>query len=635
MCGIGGFLGDFKPERLDEMVEVLAHRGPDDSGTYYDQSTGIGLCHRRLSIIDLSPQGKGPMWDVSRRTVITYNGEIYNYPELRQELIDDGFAFNSHTDTECILNLYIRDGVKMLDRLNGIFAFALWDAQKRELLVVRDGVGVKPLYYSENERGFLFASEMKAMLKEPSIERTIDPEAIHHYLTYLWCPAPLTPFQSIKKLEPGHAMVVRDGRIERHWQFYDLPYDNATEHMPVDEAVHQVRAGIKQAVTRQMIADVPVGAFLSGGLDSSAVAVFAQEKLGEQKLQCFTIGFKGSPYASQDGQTRDLPYAKKVAEIVGVDLHVINVGSDMFEQLDNMIYHLDEPQADPAPINALFICQLAKQHGIKVLLSGAGGDDIFSGYRRHHALLSEKYWAWLPRPVRSYVRKATGVLPRKNALSRRVAKALSSAHLDADERLVRYFHWQDARVINSLYSRDFASQLNKNRNGDLVEKTLSHLAHDVAPLNRMLYLEGKHFLADHNLNYTDKMSMASGVEVRVPFLDPDLISLATKLPVGYKQKGRVGKWIFKKAMEGLLPNDVIYRPKTGFGVPLREWVRDDIGNVFSDVLSETSINNRGIFRYDGVSSLIQKNRSGAIDGAYTIFSLACIELWCRRFVDRS
>ncbi|MDH3217016.1 MAG: asparagine synthase (glutamine-hydrolyzing), partial [Candidatus Krumholzibacteria bacterium] len=441
MCGIGGFVGDFNPGLLEEMSQALAHRGPDDAGVFYDPSVRLGLSHRRLSIIDLSPMGKQPMWDVTHRALITYNGEIYNYPELRRELIEDGFEFKSHSDTECLLNLYIRDGADMVTRLNGIFAFALWDDENKELFVVRDGVGIKPLYYSETQNGFIFASEIKAILREKTVERVVDAGALHHYLTYSWCPAPLSPIRSIKKLEPGYAMMVRDGKVTSHWQFYDLPYNNGTNAIEEREAIQLVYRSTQRAVSRQMIADVPVGAFLSGGLDSSAVALFAQQALPERKLQCFTIGFTGEG-TSRDGQAEDLPYARRVADKLGVDLHVVYVGAEIVGELENMVYHLDEPQSDPAAINALLICRLAKEHNIKVLLSGAGGDDIFGGYRRHHALLSEKYWSWLPRRLRRGVRVAAASLPKKSTLSRRVSKALSYADLEDDARLVSYFYWQ-------------------------------------------------------------------------------------------------------------------------------------------------------------------------------------------------
>jgi asparagine synthase (glutamine-hydrolysing) len=633
MCGIVGFVGQFEEDLLTRMNAALAHRGPDDSGIWFDPAHGIGLAHRRLSIIDLSPLGHQPMWDASHTAVIVFNGEIYNYRELRQSLVDHGCIFNSHSDTEVLLNLYLRDGIAMLTRLNGMFAFALWDTRTRELFLARDGVGVKPLYYTENQQGVLFASELKAILDDPSVDRTIDPLAIQSYLTYLWCPAPRTPLQTVKKLEPGHALLVKDDRIHKYWQFYDLPYHQPLENLSVVDAIEQAQHYLKQAVQRQMVADVPVGTFLSGGLDSSAVTTFAQQALVSGKLQCFTIGFQSADAVACDGMTADLPYAQQVARHLGVDLHTIYVGAEMIDHLERMIYCLDEPQADPAPINALFISQLAREYGIKVLLSGAGGDDIFTGYRRHFALMQERYWDWLPRPVRRGIAAAARALPVGNPLSRRLSKGFQYANLAARERLVSYFFWLHPDMLPPLYGPLLRESLRSVHPASLLLETLRSLPDTTLPLNQMLYVEGKHFLCDHNLNYTDKMGMAVGVEARVPLLDPDLIALAARLPLKYKQHGRIGKWIFKKAMEPYLPHNVIYRPKTGFGAPLRYWLKHQLRPVIEDVLSESSLNTRGLFDPIGVHKLIALDRQGKVDTAYTIFSILCIELWCRIFLD--
>ncbi len=283
MCGIAGFSGDFDPALLERMSAALAQRGPDDHGSLHLPDADLGLAHRRLSIIDLSARGHQPMWDVTRTVAITYNGEIYNYRELRDELITDGYGFNSDCDTEVILNLYLRDGDKLLERLNGIFAFAIWDTRSKSLLVARDGVGVKPLYYAETPKGFLFASELKALMHEPSLDRTLDHQAIRHHLLYLWCPAPLTMLRAVRKLEPGHAMRVKAGRVTKRWRFYDLPLDQEFVDWPEADAIVQVRKYLTRAVDRQLVADVPVGAFLSGGLDSSTVVALAQRRYGQEE----------------------------------------------------------------------------------------------------------------------------------------------------------------------------------------------------------------------------------------------------------------------------------------------------------------------------------------------------------------
>ncbi len=631
MCGIAGFQGDFDERLLERMSAAMAHRGPDDRGAWFDAERRTGLAHRRLSIIDLSPRGHQPMWDVTRRVAIVYNGEIYNYRELRRELVADGYAFHSDSDTEVLLNLYLRDGDKLLERLNGIFAFALWDARSGELLIARDGFGVKPLYWASTPRGTLFASEMKSLLHEPSIDRTLDPEAIRSHLTYLWCPSPLSVLRSVHKLQPGHALRVRDGRVERQWCFYELPYDQEPVDWPEFDAIVQVRKYLHRAVERQLVSDVPVGAFLSGGLDSSSVVALAQRQLGGERMQCFTIGFRDAE-ARTEGMAADLPYAERVARHIGVDLHTIWVGSEMVRDLPRMVFHLDEPQADPAPINALYISRLAREHDIKVLLSGAGGDDVFTGYRRHYALQMEPLWSWLPPGARTLMRRASERIHPTSEGRRRLAKAMRYAELDGDARIHSYFWWIAPELVRPLFRPELRAHF-AAPGESVVERTLAELAPSVPPLNRMLHLEAKFFLADHNLNYVDKVSMANGVEVRVPLLDPELVSLAARLPLHYKQRGRVGKWVLRKAMEPYLPHEVLHREKTGFGAPLRHWLRRDLRPLVEEVLSEDALRARGIFDPGAVRAMVHLNAERRIDATYTIFSMICLELWCRMFVD--
>lgn len=631
MCGIAGYSGHFDASLLDEMGRLIAHRGPDDNGAFVDTENGIGLAHRRLAIIDLSPAGHQPMWDAGRRVVIVFNGEIYNYRELRAELRSQGFEFKGNSDTEVLLNLYLRDGEGMLGRLNGIYAFALWDPERKLLFVARDGLGVKPLYYHEGAAGFLFASEMKALLCA-GIGRTLDPLAAQSYLNFLWCPAPRTMLQEVKKLEPGHFLVVRDGRIERKECFYDLPYDAPALVISAEEAAGRVADAVALAVERQMVADVPVGAFLSGGLDSSSLVAFARKHVVQGRLQCFTIGFSDAAARREDFGL-DEGYAQRVARHLDVDLHTVRVGPEMAGQLERMIWLLDEPQADPAPINALLISELARAQGIKVLLSGAGGDDIFTGYRRHYALQQERYWSGLPRSARAMLRRTSAALPQHSSIGRRLAKAFRHADLDPDSRLCGYFAWNDAGTLAGLHGPLLRDALRGTDPLLPLRDSLAGLPEGVHPLNKMLYLEGKHFLADHNLNYTDRMSMAAGVEVRVPLLDPDLVALAASLPVNYKQNGATGKWIFKKAMESYLPHDVIYRPKTGFGVPLRNWMRHELRPLIDDLLSDASLCKRGLFDLAAVRRLREADARGRADGTYTLFAMLSMEIWCRLFLD--
>lgn len=633
MCGITGFYGDFDRSLLQRMSRIIAHRGPDAEGEWFDEKEPVGLAHRRLSIIDLSELGRQPMTDLSGRAIITYNGEIYNFKELRDSLVRDGYSFRSQSDTEVLINLYLRDGYDMLSQLNGIFAFALWDVRKESLFLARDGLGVKPLYYAETPAGFLFSSELKSILVDERVSRELDIDALHDYLTWLWRPAPGTMLKSVKKLPPGAALIVKNGRIEREWTFYDLPYGPNIENIEPDEAVELVRTALQEAVSRQMVADVPVGTFLSGGLDSSSVTALAREYVADGSMQCFTMGFKDRGM-EDEGFVNDLPFAERAADHLGVALHTVHAGHEMAGRLEGMIWALDEPQADPAPINAWLISELAREHGIKVLLSGAGGDDIFTGYRRHFALLQEKYWSWLPVPVRRLMARAAGNIPSGRPLGRRLAKAFQMADKNENERIAGYFNWIMPELRNTLFEPGIVEHISRNGRDDPLMSSLQKLPAGTHALNRMLYLEGKHFLADHNLNYTDKMGMATGVEIRVPLLDPDLVALAAKLPVHLKQHGRTGKYIFKKAMEPYLPMDVIYRPKTGFPAPLRRWLHNELKDVVQDALSNESLKKRGLFNAAGVSKLLESDRAGRVDAAYPLFSIVCMELWLRLFVDR-
>jgi asparagine synthase (glutamine-hydrolysing) len=632
MCAIAGFSGRFDRDLLLRMSAALRHRGPDGEGSCFSADGAVGLVHRRLAIIDLSPTGAQPMTDAATGVTITFNGEIYNYRELRTPLAAAGVAFVGPSDTEVILRLYLARGRNALPMLNGIFALAIWDPRDRSLLLARDGAGVKPLYYAEPASGFLFASELKALLECDAVDRAIDPRAVCLYLTYLWSPTPYTMLRSVKKLEPGCALLVRDGRIAERWRFYELPYPTPRFEGNAADAAASVRAALDTAVRRQMVADVPVGAFLSGGLDSSAVVAYARRHAPQRRLQCFTIETAHS--TAEEGFVDDLPYARRVASHLGVDLHAIRVGPEIVAHFERMVRHLDEPQADLAPLNALMICELARAHGIKVLLSGAGGDDIFTGYRRHFALMQEPWWRWLPGPMRGLLGATARALPTSVPLLRRVRRALADAGLDGDERLVSYFTWLRPADSAPLLACELRAQCDGWSPLQPLTDSLRAVDGEREPLNRMLYLEARHFLCDHNLNYTDKMGMAVGVEVRVPFLDPDLMRLAASLPSQFKQRGAEGKWILKRAMEPELPRDVIYRPKTGFGVPLRRWLRHELRDHVEDLLSERSLAARGLFDPAAVTRLRQMDAAGRIDAAYPLLALSSIELWCRIFLDR-
>jgi asparagine synthase (glutamine-hydrolysing) len=652
MCGIAGFQGDYTPQLVDAMVASIAHRGPDGEGVERFFGAGYAptaLGHRRLAIIDLSDNGLQPMssgTDDDRRKSagvwLVFNGEIYNFQELRQSLVRDGLKFRTATDTEVLLRLYERDGFDMLRKLNGIFAFAIHDCRPKNrpdgmpyggLFLARDQLGVKPLYFAETAAGFLFGSEMKALRCSDDLALHVDPIALHQMLGLLWTPAPRTMLAAVKKVRPGEAVVVENGKIKRIWSYYIPPYDGQCIGSTFDEAAVNLAESVFEAVDRQLVADVPIGAYLSGGLDSSAIVAMMRKARPKTEIECFTIGLK-CPEDSGD-QVEDLPFARRVAKHLGVNLHEVPVDPDEIRALAQMIAMLDEPQADPAPINATLIARKASEMGIPVLMSGAGGDDIFTGYRRHFALMSEHYWQWMPVGMRALLRQGSAKLSRvsKTNITRRIAKLFAHADQESSNRLASYFVWSPESLRRALYSESFGERVENSLAIDPLMASLLEIPEENDRLQQMLYLETRHFLADHNLNYTDRAGMSVGVEVRVPLIDPRIVELATKLPPQFKQRGNVGKAVFKKAMEPFLPRDVIYRPKTGFGVPLRQWLRNELSDLVTETLSHDTINTRGFFDPKAVDNLIAADRNKSIDGSYTIFALMSFELWCRNVLD--
>ena len=634
MCGISGFSlsseMSFSKDNLIKIVNSMSHRGPDGYGVYEDSNKKVSLFHTRLSIQDTSLLGHQPMLSNNKQIILVYNGEIYNFPELRSELVAKGVKFNGHSDTEVLLNLYIEKGKEMLPRLNGIFAFALWDQRSQSLFLARDNFGVKPLYYASSNDNFFFASEIKAII--PLLENSIslNIESLQSYLRFLYCPGKGTPIKCVHKLLPGEAMLVQEGKIKSCWKWYCPPVfkKKPKQIMNKETAINGVRDYLRNAVARQMLSDVPVGAFLSGGLDSSAIVSFASER--KKDIRCFTIEVQGG---QEKDTTDDLHYARRVAKHLNVSLDVVQINSNkMARDFELMVKILDEPIADPAALNVLYISQLAQKQGIKVLLSGTGGDDLFTGYRRHYALMTEHWWNWLPVKLRNVLKYTSLKFDQNNSLSRRLTKLFSGAHLEGDERLINYFSWIQRDDLKKLYSLEFSSAIkDSNANSEML-RFLKDLSPNISKLDRMLALEQQFFLPDHNLLYTDRMSMAAGVEVRVPFLDKELVEFAYNIPDHFKQRGSNGKWVLKKALEGYLPRDVIYRPKTGFGAPLRKWMRTDLREFLGDILAPESLVNRGLFDPTAVWKLIADNDNGKIDASYTLFSLLCIEIWCKNYI---
>ena len=623
MCGIlatinhNAFLAEIA---LNNMI----HRGPDAMGTFKYKNLLLG--HLRLSIQDLSSSADQPMYSLDARFSIIFNGEIYNHWELREQELSD-YIFKTRSDTETILALYIKYGQKCLSMLNGIFAFVIFDKISESIFVARDQFGVKPLYYALNDDKFACASELKALL--PYLEnRDLDIEAIQDYLTYMWCPGEGTPFKEVRKLLPGSFLKIdlNDVSQTENVRYYKLKFpEKILDNKPIEVWMDDLEQKLMAAVKRQLLSDAPIGFFLSGGLDSSLLVAMARKLLPDHKLKCYTI----DSGESKDGFSNDLHYARKVAKHLDVELVEIKVDSSLVDIFDKMIWYLDEPESDPAPFNAYKIAERARKDGIKVLIGGTAGDDIFSGYRRHQALLVDKYFDYMPMFMRKTVKKIIKNISSKKPIVRRLKKLTKSMDKYKNDRMVGYFEWQDFNFVKSIFNADNQDKLKKQ---NLYFKSLLEDVKDVeSDLNKLLYLEIYTFLIDHNLNYTDKAGMANSVEIRVPYLDLELVEFSTTIPPRFKMNGKQTKYILRKVAEKYLPNNVIYRPKAGFGVPIESWIRNDLNEYVVESMSKKEISATGIFDYEKVNEIVSQNREGKINASYNIWSLLAIQSWIKQF----
>jgi len=631
MCGIIGICAKNASTFIEQANRSIAHRGPDDEGTYTDEYIALG--HQRLSILDLSPTGHQPMHSADGDYVMIFNGEIYNHEEIRQQIANK-YPFRSSGDSETLLYGYIQYGAEILNKLNGIFAFAIYQKSTQKLFVARDQMGVKPLYYYQKNNTFLFGSEIKSFIHTPDFDKTIDYEALVNYLHFIWSPGTQTPFKYVKKLPAGHYLElnVKNPQQYKIQKYYEIPFDGKTFQKSEQAWIEELDERLTKAVSRQMLSDVPVGFFLSGGLDSSSLVALAKKLNPDKKIQCYTIE-TGDQDINSNGSENDLPYAIKVAKHLNVDLEIVKADTDILQDFDKMIWHMEEPQGDPAPLNVYNISRIARQTGHVVLIGGAGGDDLFSGYRRHQALRAEKYFKHIPAFAGNAIKSASGLLNTQKPFGRRVQKLTKHLNRDTLNRLAGYYEWMPLERNLNLFHKDIRQQIEHHNPANYLIDSLQNIPNEKNLLNYLLYWDMKYFLTDHNLNYTDKLSMATGVEVRVPFLDLELIDFSTRLPVDIKMKGSEAKYILKKTMEKYLPKDIIYRPKTGFGAPVRRWILQDLDEMIENYLSTENIRKRGIFDEKNVRQLIADNKAGKIDGAYAIFALLCIESWFRQFVD--
>ena len=629
MCGILGVISSGEIDLdFDSLLDKIDHRGPDDTGVYNNGGTYLG--HQRLSIQDLSSNGKQPMFSSDGQYVIVFNGEIYNHLEIRHNYLN-GYAFKSSSDTETILYGYIELGEEILDHLNGIFAFSILNIETGDLLIARDNFGVKPLYYGVHNDLFLFGSELKSLSMVPGVDKTLDHSALLNYINFLWSPGEQTPFQSFKKLLPGHFIrlnvnEIKNFEIER---YYEIPFNGQVKQQGESAWIDELDNALCKAVERQLLSDVPIGYFLSGGLDSSLIVAIAAKLKGNSDFNCYTI--KTNESENFEGFVNDIHYARKVAKDLGVNLIEVDSDINVVEDFDKMIWHLDEPQADFAPLNVYHICKEARKHGDIVLLGGTGGDDLFSGYRRHMALQYEKYFRLIPNPIRSLIKRIIQSIDSDKPLVRRLQKLTVNLDRDVLNRIADYYQWLPLDITKSLFLDKLQDDISHFLPSDILISSLENIPHEKGLLNRMLYWDMKYFLTDHNLNYTDKLSMALGIEVRVPYLDKELVELSTLIPENLKFNKGETKYLLKKVAERYLPNDVIYRPKSGFGVPARNWIKTDLDTFVRSRLSPENLNKFDLFEVEKIHQIIEDNKSGRLDASYPILSLLAIESWLRQF----
>lgn len=636
MCGICGTVGIADERLLRAMTATLGHRGPDGAGVRCFPPAGglppAALGHRRLSIIDTSNRGAQPMADASGRYWITYNGEIYNFAELRARLTRDGHRFRSTTDTEVLVELFARHGPSALDHLNGMFAFAVWDCVAGTLFLARDRLGVKPLYYAQRGETFCFGSEVKALLPAlPPAGLRID--ALADYLTFLWVPDPDTLFQGVYKLPPGHCATFADGRltVRRYWEMTFAPEERSEA-----EWAAMVGDAVAAAVRGQRISDVPLGSFLSGGLDSSAI-VAELARAGEPPVT-YTAGFS-SDDLSHDVMPDDVRYSRLVARHFDVQYHEQTLEPRVAELLPRLVWYMDEPVADPAAMTTYLICSAARER-LTVILSGMGGDEIFAGYPRHLAARLAMFGDVIPAPIRAGIRRGIeghlgiGRPGRLRGPRRNMLKLLRGIELPPRERYLTSCAYYREEELAGILGADVQAELAGH---DPFRHHRDHFARveDEHWLNQILYVDMKTFLPCLNLTYTDKMSMAASTEVRVPLLDDELVALSGRIPPNLKLRRLTRKYILKRSMEDRLPREVIWRPKAGFSAPIRSWLVGDLKPMVDDLLSPERIRARGLFDPKEVRRLVDDFASAREDNALRIWALVTLELWQQTFMDGS
>ncbi|HYI38509.1 MAG TPA: asparagine synthase (glutamine-hydrolyzing) [Thermoleophilaceae bacterium] len=626
MCGIVGQVrqnGPVDPALVERMCAALEHRGPDSRGTHVESGAGLGI--QRLRVIDVEG-GDQPIYSEDRSVAVVLNGEIYNFRELRERLERAGHTFRTEGDTEVIVHLYEEEGPGCVRSLDGMFAFALWDEPRRRLVVARDRVGKKPLFYSLQGGTLSFASEMAALLQDPDVPREVLPAALDCYLAFGYVPAPMTAFRGVHKLEPATTMVFENGSLthERYWQ---LDYGRKLDVTDPAEIGERIREALRRAVRRRLISDVPLGAFLSGGIDSSAV-VAAMAEATSQPVRTFSIGF---------GEERfnELPHARQVAEMFGTEHHEFVVEPDGMALTPKLVRHYGEPFADSSAIPSFHLAELTRKH-VTVALNGDGGDESFAGYTRYAANVLGSRLQRLPAPVRRAGAAVAGRLGSNGKIdstmnrARRVGESMA---LDAPTRYARYMAPFDDVARRDLYTAEYQSLVDESGAYEVIAGPWNEASGD-ALVDVMLEVDVRTYLPGDLLAKVDIATMAHSLEARSPFLDPELMQLAASIPAEMKLRGMEKKVVLRDALRGWIPDEILDRPKRGFMVPLVEWFRGELRDHTYDVLLDPVALDRGMLREDAVRGLLDGHQAGA-DHSHRIWTLLMLEMWQREFVDRA
>ncbi len=628
MCGIAGFISlkdarsrDEREALLAAMCRVITHRGPDEQGMMVDGEAALGM--RRLSIIDLKT-GQQPIYDESGNLAIVFNGEIYNFRELKTELENLGHRFKTNSDTETIIHAYEEFGADCLQRLRGMFAFAIWNKAKKELFVARDRVGKKPLYYcltDDSDGGeFVFGSELKVLLTHGKIKREIDLAALDAYLSFGYVPDPLCIFKNVHKLPPAHYLTFCGGKVETR-SYWDFEY----KENPIrkeEDYIEELRELIKDAVNVRLISEVPLGAFLSGGVDSSAV-VGNMSRLMDQPVKTFSIGFNEDSFS-------ELKYARIAAKHFGTEHHEFIVTPDLCSVVDELVWHFDEPFADSSALPTYMVSKMARDF-VTVVLSGDGGDELFAGYTRYVVDKKRSGLEKLPKSIRSGVLQTVSEMLPHSAPGKNY---LYNASLDAVDRYIDSVSSFSPLNKRSLYSAGLKQSLNGNSGaGEALFRKFAGSVETGNPVDKLLYLDSKTYLPGDILTKVDRMSMAVSLEARVPLLDHKLIEFVTKIPAELKLKGLETKYIFKQAMKGLVPDSILNRPKQGFGVPINDWINTQLRDRIREDLLEKRTLERGYFQPEYIRLLLDEHARGRRDHSHSLWILWMLELWHRRFID--